>query len=133
MACFLQTSAPANDLDLSSGNLVVVDSLAQETAQKLSNKFQLFLGEWFIDTRIGVPWFQQILIKNPDLSAVGQLFRKIILNTPGVASILQADLTMLTSQRKLIASFKVLVTDGSIIEGGPGVPFIVTGTEGGVS
>lgn len=133
MSCFLQTSAPANDLDLTSGNLVVIEDLGPVTAQKLTNKFLLFLGEWFIDTRIGVPYFQQVMLKNPNLSAIGQLFRKIILNTPGVDSILQASLEFDVTQRVLNAAFKVQLADGTVLEGGPGAPFIVTGTQGGVS
>lgn len=133
MSCFLQTSAPGNDLDLSSGNLVVISRLADVTAQKLTNKFQLFLGEWFIDLRIGVPYYQSIFVKNPNLSNIAQIFRRVILNTPGVNAITSASLDFISNQRKLNASFTVSTIDGFILEGGVGSPFIVTGTTGGLT
>ena len=133
MSCFLQTPAPDNDLDLSSGNLVVISRLADVTAQKLTNKFQFFLGEWFIDVRLGIPYYQSVLVKNPNLSSIGQLFRRVILNTPGVDSITSASLNFISNQRKLNAQFTVKTLDGFILQGGPGSPFIVTGTTGGLS
>jgi hypothetical protein len=123
VSAFLQTTA--SDFDLSSGNLQVVSSVALITAQKLTNRFQFFLGEWFVDTRQGVPYFQQVFLKNPNLSAIGQMFRRILLQTPGVASVVSADLSLISQTRTLTATFTVMCTDGSELQGGLGVPFIV--------
>ena len=124
MSCFSQTSS--SDLDLSSGNLTVQSDPAHYTAVKLGNRLQLFLGEWFVDTRLGVPYFQQIYVKNPDLAVIGQLFRQVILGCPGVASVLQANLDFVSNLRTLTATFVVQTDTGAVLTGGLGAPFIVT-------
>ena len=55
--------------------------------QQLTVRFLFVLGEWFLDTRIGIPYFGDILIKNPDLSRVRAIFQETVLTTPGVASL----------------------------------------------
>jgi hypothetical protein len=124
MSCFLQTTS--SDLDLSSGNLQIVSSLGLIVAQKLTNRFQFFLGEWFVDTRQGVPYFQQVFVKNPNLAAIGQMFRQVIMQTPGVAAVITANLDFISQTRSLTATFVVQCDDGSTLEGGLGIPFIVT-------
>lgn len=96
------------------------------TAQKLTNRFQFFLGEWFLDTRLGVPYYQNVFVKNPDLNLIGQLFQRVITQTPNVASLTTAALNFINSSRELTAQFVVKTLTGAIIEGGPGQPFIVT-------
>lgn len=115
----------AGDLDISTGNLAVVQDLAYSVAQKLTNRFRLFQGEWFIDSRIGVPYYSIVLVKNPDLISIGQLFKRVCLQTPGVDSVLEMNLDFISSTRNLICSIKVQLTNGAILQGGPGVPFIV--------
>lgn len=114
------------DLDLSSGNLVIVQDEDTSIAQKLTIRFQLFLGEWFMDARIGVPYLQVVFVKNPNLVVVGQLFRNIIRNTPGVLNILSEEIDFVPSQRTLTAIYTIQTDSGAIIEGGVGSPFIVT-------
>ena len=63
MSAFAQT--PTGDLDISTGNLRVEQSISQCTAWKLSNLFGMFKGEWFLDQRQGVPYFQYVLSATP--------------------------------------------------------------------
>jgi hypothetical protein len=115
-----------NDLDLSSGNLVITENLAVIIAQTLTVRFQLFLGEWFMDSRVGVPFFQVVFVKNPNMVVINQLFRNVILKTPGVASIIDQSMTFISETRTPYAFYKVQTKTGAIIQGGPGQPFIVS-------
>jgi hypothetical protein len=127
VSCLLQTTT--GDLDLSSGNLVLVDDtdgLAQQVAQELNNRFALWLGEWFGDTRLGVPFVDFVLVKNPDMTVVGNIFSQIITSTPGVATILSGSVDFDPAARTLAATYVVQLDNGAILTGGPGVPFIVT-------
>lgn len=54
--------------------------------QRIRSRIRFFAGEWFLDTRLGVPYFNQILIKNPKLPVIGAIFRKVLTSTPGVAT-----------------------------------------------
>lgn len=123
MTTLLQTVD--GDIDLSSGNVVIVTNPAQVTAIKLTNRFKFFLGEWFLDKRQGVPYYQHVFVKNPDLPSISQMFTRIILQTPGTDSVLQSSFDFISNQRKLNAAFKVRTIDGAVLEGGLGTPFLV--------
>jgi hypothetical protein len=114
------------DLDLSSGNLVIVQDEDTNIAQKLTIRFQLFLGEWFMDARVGVPYLQVVFVKNPNLVIIGQLFRNVIYSTPGIANVLSENISFVPATRSLLATYKIQTISGAILEGGVGSPFIVT-------
>lgn len=124
MTCFLQV-AEDGDLDVITGNLIVESNAATVLANKLTNRFRFFKGEWFIDTREGVPYFQYVFVKNPDLNAISQMFKKVLLTTPGVASVVKVQCDFYTNLRQLVASFECVTDTGAVIAGGPGDPFIV--------
>lgn len=124
MAVFAQT----NDCDLliTKGQLVLVTDVAECAAIELRNKFLFVLGEWFLDTREGVPYFQKVLVKNPDVFVIRSIFSQIIRNQQGVKALL--DLTVKrTTDRKATFSFRAQADNGKIITGGSGQAFIVEG------
>ena len=130
MSAFAQT--PTGDLDISTGNLAVETNVAQCTAWKLSNLFGFFKGEWFMDTRQGVPYFQYVLVSNPNLSLIGNLFQQVCMSAPGVASVTSIGLDFTPRFRTLVASIVAQTNDGATLTGGIGQPFVVT-TPGGSS
>lgn len=124
MSAFAQTSS--GDLDISSGNLAVVTDKAQVTAWKMTNLFRLFKGEWFRDKRVGVPYFQYVLVSNPNLPLIGALFKQVALAAPGVASVSAVGLNFTPKTRHLDATIQAQTNEGAVLEGGVGKPFIVT-------
>ncbi len=105
----------AGDLDFSSGGLQIVEG-PDEITQKLFTRLQFFLGEWFLDKRQGIPYYEKILIKNPDLVIVQAIFREAILETPGVTSLLDVIQTDLeTATRKLSVRFAAQLDSGVIL------------------
>lgn len=105
-------------------NLAIVADPSVAKAIKLRNRFLLFLGEWFLDTRIGVPYFQFLFVKNPDVALVRRMLRRVIESVGFLVETL--DLTYDPSARTLAFTFSA--TDGPRkIEGGSGTPFIVDG------
>ncbi len=123
MSAFAQTTT--GDLDLSSGNLVVVKDVAQVTAWKLSNLFGFFKGEWFRDARVGVPYFQYVLVNNPNLQVIGTIFKRVCMSAPGVAGVTQMALNFFSSARRLDTQMTVTTNDGAILTGGVDKPFII--------
>lgn len=126
MATFAQTTD--QDLALTNGQLVLVTNPAEETAIELRNKFRFVQGEYFLDTREGVPYFSLIFVKNPDLLLVRQILRNVILSCAGVKEILSLETSLDARTRKLTFRFRVRAIDGQIIVGGSGEPFIVEPT-----
>jgi len=80
MSCLLLNAA--GDVDVTLGKVTFVSDPVQAGAIKLRTRLNMYLGEWFADTRVGVPWFQRILVKNPDVRLVETIIRSIIVSTP---------------------------------------------------
>ena len=123
MSTIAQT--PSGDLALGFGlRLSLVRRVADSTAIKLRNRMMFFQGEWFLDTRLGVPYRKFVFLKNPQIPLVKQMFRKVIEGTPGIAELLRLDLT--SNKRVLRVDFAARTEDGFVISGsGLDSPFIV--------
>lgn len=80
MAALLLTST--GDIDITNGRTTTVTDPVQAGAIKLRGRLNLFLGEWYADTRVGVPWFQRILRKGVSTRLIETIIRSVIINTP---------------------------------------------------
>lgn len=80
-------------------------------AQQVTIRLNFFLGEWFLDTRQGMPYIQRVLVKNPRSAAVRAIFRRAIVTTPGIIDVTSLE-TSVSGTRTLNVSF-VAVVDGS--------------------
>jgi len=104
-----------NDWDLElEDNSFRLTTGADAIAQHLKAKFQLFLGEWFLDTSIGVPYYEDILIKKPSFVVVQEILKDVILETPGVLELETFKIDFDSSTRTFTLEFKVLTTEGEI-------------------
>lgn len=107
-----------HDLDLdSNGKLIEVDG-AQAAAQEASTRWRLFQGEYFLDLRQGVPFFQEILGKNATTTArVQEIARTVVRDVPGIVDVPGVTVTFDRARRTLTVSFEARYQDGSIVSG----------------
>lgn len=104
----------------------VVTDQATCVVIRLQDRLQLWQGEWYLNTLIGVPYRRVVFAhKNPDLRAVEQMLRQVITTTEGVADITQFTLSLDRANRRLNYTFTALTDTGATITGGSGQPFIV--------
>lgn len=69
-------------------------------AQAIKTRFELWYGQWFLDTTTGTPWIQSVLGKQkPEIYNLA--IRQRILDTVGVSSITAFDTTVNTSNRRV--------------------------------
>jgi len=99
-------SITGDDLSLTTGSDAVKQHLLQ--------RFKTFFKECFLDTSAGVPYFEQIFIKNPNPNIIDSIFKKIIINTPGILQLLQFEIDYERSERELTLTFRAKSTDGII-------------------
>ena len=78
------------DLDVKNNALSLTAGI-DAIRQHLTVKLRIFLGEWFLDRSVGVPWYQEILVKAPLFAVVQERLKVIILETPGVLELLRFD------------------------------------------
>ena len=101
------------DLAFENGDLVLVtgvDAIAQLVGQRL----KFFQGEWFLDTLKGIPFFDDIFVKTPNPTLVDAIFKKVILDTPGMLRLDQFALTLDRARRTLSLTFKGISTSGPV-------------------
>jgi hypothetical protein len=93
--------------------------------QRVKQRFPFFLGEWFLDKRLGVPYYEQILVKNPDVSVVTAIFRRVLEETPGVSRVVSMTARLDRAARELVTSFEALLEDPTVIVRAVDAPFKV--------
>ena len=103
------------DLLIQDDALKIVDG-DDAIVQHLSIRLRFFKGEFFLDTRLGVPYFDQVLIKNPDLVSVRGILREVILETPGIDTIDAFSTEFDGLTRKLAVTFTATKIDGEVLD-----------------
>jgi hypothetical protein len=101
-------------VNTSTGDLTILEGL-DATAQRLKIKLLFFLGEWFLDQSVGIPYYESVLIKNPNLAVVNAIFRKAILTDEAVEAINQFELTIDSAARSAHLLFKADTVDGPLV------------------
>lgn len=108
-----------NDLKLDSDWELVIENHDLATVsgidaieQNLGQRLKTFLGEYFLDSRIGLPYFQEIFKKKFDPIVVDTVIKREIINTDGIIELMQFKLELETVSRELFVDFDVLTTNG---------------------
>ncbi|MCP4600175.1 MAG: hypothetical protein GY847_06510 [Proteobacteria bacterium] len=71
------------DFTITSNKFVLVDGI-EEVKQRLDSNLQFFKGEWFLDQRLGMPYYEEVLGQKPRIAVIQNVFRDGILQTSGV-------------------------------------------------
>jgi len=95
------------------GDLVLVTGI-DAIAQDLKTRLLFFKGEWDLDTRLGVPYFEEILKKAPDLNVVRSIYNDVITSTEGVLFVDDLTLEYDGPTRRLSVSFSCQTTEGPL-------------------
>lgn len=93
------------------GDLQLLDG-ARQVAQQIKITLLAFLGEWFLDTSFGVPYLEAVLVKNPNPAVLNALFRRAILDVPGVTRIRSLRLDFDRQRRTLLVTFEAETPEG---------------------
>jgi hypothetical protein len=102
-----------NDLSLENFDLVLIDGVEQ-IRQQLKIRLQFFAGEWYLDTTVGTRYYQDVLIKNPELSKLQSLFKAVIVGTLGITALTAFDLSVDNKSRTTTLSFTVMTLYGTL-------------------
>jgi len=73
--------------------------------QSLEIRLRFFRGEWFLDVNAGTPYYQEILVKNPNLPNIENILKARILETVGVNELTEFSL-VISGQREGTLDFK---------------------------
>lgn len=87
---------------------------------RLVARLKFFKAEWFLDKRQGMPYFEAVFVKNPDIALVQSIFRRAILATPGVFTIARM-VTVFDQRRRIftIDPLEIVLTGGVVFRAQP--------------
>lgn len=102
-----------NDVQVVNGDLLLVDG-KEAIKQHVIQRLRIFLGEWFLDNTIGLPFFDQILVKNPDKSKIDALILNCILGTPGIQQVNTYEAISDFTVRSLQITFEAQTISGTV-------------------
>ncbi|MFO7180967.1 MAG: hypothetical protein DIU78_019860 [Pseudomonadota bacterium] len=112
---------PAGDLALDERGTfkILRDNVREERLQwirqRIIARFNFFLGEWFLDLRLGIPYYRDVFVARPNLAVIRSLFRRVILGTPGVVALPKFTLRFERGERKLYFDFHAQTEAGDIV------------------
>ncbi|WP_303690932.1 hypothetical protein [Megamonas hypermegale] len=115
MAYDIALNIASNDLVIKNNDLILIDN-AERVAQQVLITLRFWFGEWFLDTREGVPYLEYVLVKNPNMSHIRQILTEKIQSVEGVKSIVSLDFDFRRVTRELYVDFEIDTDYGLITE-----------------
>lgn len=114
MTPFTFLTDSTGDIDVSRG-LQFTPDLATYVVQRLDENLSFFLGEWFLDQRLGIPYFEAIIGQKPDFPLLDSLYRRAVQQTAGVASVSNLVISFEPARRAAGVRFACVLADGTTI------------------
>lgn len=110
-------SLPSNnlsqDLYLTSGHDLLVENFdlvltinENAVAQRVKQALLLFKGEWFLDTDIGIPYYDSILGQKHSIDGVKSLYIAHIKKVEGVKEIIEFNIEFNDAARAITINFR---------------------------
>lgn len=103
----------SGDVSFVNGESGVTSIGAEDLSQRLQIRLNTFQGEWFMDSTLGVDWWNRVVGKNRSKMAVDALIQEAILKEPDALQILEYSSTISTD-RRFSCSFKVRTEGGAV-------------------
>ena len=82
--------------------------------QQVMLRLGFFKGEWFLDEERVVPWYEEILMKSPNLIRIREIFREAILSVSGIREVTYLDLRFSAFARTLDVNFRASTDLGEL-------------------
>ena len=101
------------DIAIENNNLVLIDG-EDSLLQRIRSNILFFRGEWFADRTRGVPWFQDVFVKNPNPSVLNAIFGDVIRGVQGVRSLDLLTFDLDSETRQLTIQFQVSTDDDTL-------------------
>lgn len=103
------------DIDLSTKQPILITEIATAVRQRLHIRLNTFEGEWFYDSYVGVPYFQDILGHKYSKSIIDNTLRRTIIETEDVVELVEYSSSFNPSSRTFNTTFTVTVSNGDLV------------------
>ena len=104
-----------HDILYENGDIRFTNSLSEDAAQRIKIRLLIFVGEWILDNREGVPYYQRILTK-VSKAVVDAIFKAKILEEPLVDRISEFTSIQDNVNRIYKLNFEVILKNGTTVQ-----------------
>lgn len=109
------------DILLDSGGDILINDAADITPkysirQDVKIRLQWFLEEWRFAPEYGLPYFEEVFIKNPDKNRIAQIIREEAAKVADVVEIRDVRVDCDSVSRKAVIAFTIVTDYGSFME-----------------
>ena len=94
------------------GDIILNDSVAQ----KIRIRLLWFLNEWRWDPEEGIPYFDDVFVKNPNLDAIESVIREKIFEIHEIIEVGDISVTLNSDQRKVTIRFEAKTDEETLRE-----------------
>ena len=84
----------------------VTQPFTENVQQRLFIMLRTFMGEWFMDTEHGIPYFQRILGRKTPKATVDRIFQEKILAEQGVAEIVSFTSSLVNREYSFVTQIR---------------------------
>jgi hypothetical protein len=106
-------STTYKDITIVNGDLPTVSGTAA-ILQNILQTLSVFLGEWFLNTNLGIDYFGSVLTKNPSQKIINAIFINQILSVPGVTNLTAYSFAVNAATRSIAIAFTAQTTQGIV-------------------
>lgn len=91
-------------------------SLVTSPVQAVLIKLRWFFKEWVFDPERGIPWYESVLVKDPDIEGIKKRFIREMLDVDDVKEVTQMDILLDPAARKAEVKFQFRTDEGTYNE-----------------
>ena len=111
----LMLEEDTKDLLIVEHDMTLTETNQKYVTQKLKIRLNMFLGEWYLNINKGIPYFEEILVKDPNLNFIEDLLKTEIVSIPEIDILEKFEIEYDSLTRELIITFIVRTIDGDVI------------------
>lgn len=86
-------------------------SLVTSPVQAVLIRLRWYFREWIFDPEKGIPWFEQILVKRPDMDGIKKLLIREMLDTEDVLEVPMLDIMADPEKRTAMIRFRIRTSE----------------------
>jgi hypothetical protein len=102
-----------HDIYLINSDLAITSGI-DELKQRILIRLKFFFKEWFLDTTVGIKYYESILIKSPDVNLINNIYKAAIIEEPEIIDFEEFSVDFSVKDRKLDINFVANTTYGTL-------------------
>ena len=86
-------------------------TLAASPIQAVIIKLRWMFAEWVFDPEKGIPWYESILVKKPDIAGIKKILIREMLEVEEVLEVQELDIIIDPAARQAVIRFQIRTTE----------------------